>query len=183
MRWRAIARSARACALRAAQLPVEDLAGFDFSRADIGLFSAGSEISAEYAPKAAAAAGCIVIDNTSQFRYQDDIPLVVPEVNAHAIAQLSHARHHRQSELLNHPDAGRAEADLRCGRDRAHQRRDLSVGIGRRPGGGRGTGNADRGAAQRPPDRCAAADCRSRSPSIACRRSIASRTTATPRKR
>ena len=68
------------------QLPVEELAGFDFSRADIGLFSAGSEISAEFAPKAAAA-GCIVIDNTSQFRYQDDIPLVVPEVNAHAIGR------------------------------------------------------------------------------------------------
>jgi aspartate-semialdehyde dehydrogenase len=68
------------------QLPVEELASFDFARADIGLFSAGSEISAEYAPKAAAA-GCTVIDNTSQFRYQDDIPLVVPEVNAHAISQ------------------------------------------------------------------------------------------------
>jgi aspartate-semialdehyde dehydrogenase len=67
-------------------LPVVELAGFDFSRADIGLFSAGSEISAEYAPKAAAA-GCVVIDNTAQFRYDDDIPLVVPEVNPHAIAQ------------------------------------------------------------------------------------------------
>lgn len=65
---------------------VDDLEGFDFSRADIGLFSAGAEISREYAPQAAAA-GCIVIDNTSEFRYQDDIPLVVPEVNAHAIAQ------------------------------------------------------------------------------------------------
>jgi aspartate-semialdehyde dehydrogenase len=68
------------------QLAVEELASFDFTRADIGLFSAGSEISAEYAPKAAAA-GCTVIDNTAQFRYQDDIPLVVPEVNAHAISQ------------------------------------------------------------------------------------------------
>jgi len=65
---------------------VEDLASFDFSRADIALFSAGSEISAEYAPKAAAA-GCVVIDNTSQFRYEADVPLVVPEVNPHAIAQ------------------------------------------------------------------------------------------------
>jgi len=65
------------------QLPVEELAGFDFARADIGLFSAGSQVSAEYAPKA----GCTVIDNTSQFRYQDDIPLVVPEVNAHAISR------------------------------------------------------------------------------------------------
>jgi len=68
------------------QLPVEELAGFDFARADIGLFSAGSQVSAEYAPKAAFA-GCTVIDNTSQFRYQDDIPLVVPEVNAHAISR------------------------------------------------------------------------------------------------
>ncbi|HEX4049807.1 MAG TPA: aspartate-semialdehyde dehydrogenase [Steroidobacteraceae bacterium] len=71
---------------RGKHLPVLELAGFDFSRADIGLFSAGSEISAQFAPKAAAA-GCIVIDNTAEFRYQDDIPLVVPEVNAHAIAQ------------------------------------------------------------------------------------------------
>ncbi len=66
-------------------LNVEDLATFDFSRAQIGLFSAGGSISAEYAPRAAAA-GCVVIDNTSHFRYDDDIPLVVPEVNPEAIA-------------------------------------------------------------------------------------------------
>jgi aspartate-semialdehyde dehydrogenase len=66
-------------------LKVEDLAEFDFSKAQIGLFSAGGSVSAEYAPKAAAA-GCIVIDNTSQFRYDDDIPLVVPEVNPERIA-------------------------------------------------------------------------------------------------
>jgi len=71
---------------RGKSYPVEDLATFDFSKADIGLFSAGGEVSAEYAPKAAAA-GCVVIDNTSHFRYDDDIPLVVPEVNPHAIAQ------------------------------------------------------------------------------------------------
>ena len=68
------------------RIDVLDLAEFDFSKADIALFSAGAEVSREYAPKAAAA-GCIVIDNTSQFRYDDDIPLVVPEVNPHAIAQ------------------------------------------------------------------------------------------------
>ena len=67
------------------QLNVEDLAEFDFSRAQIGLFSAGAAISAEFAPKAAAA-GCVVVDNTSHFRYDDDIPLVVPEVNPEAIA-------------------------------------------------------------------------------------------------
>lgn len=66
-------------------LTVQDLADFDFSKVQIGLFSAGGTISAEYAPRAAAA-GCIVIDNTSEFRYEDDIPLVVPEVNPHAIA-------------------------------------------------------------------------------------------------
>ena len=67
------------------ELDVDDLAEFDFSKVQIGLFSAGASISAEYAPKAAAA-GCVVIDNTSQFRYDDDIPLVVPEVNPEKIA-------------------------------------------------------------------------------------------------
>ena len=66
-------------------LTVQDLADFDFSKVQIGLFSAGASISEVYAPKAAAA-GCVVVDNTSRFRYEDDIPLVVPEVNPHAIA-------------------------------------------------------------------------------------------------
>lgn len=71
---------------RGKSVTVQNLADFDFSKADIGLFSAGGSISEIYAPKAGAA-GCIVIDNTSQFRYDDDIPLVVPEVNPEAIAQ------------------------------------------------------------------------------------------------
>lgn len=66
-------------------LIVGDLADFDFSKVRIGLFSPGASVSAEYAPKAAAL-GCVVIDNTSQFRYDDDIPLVVPEVNPEKIA-------------------------------------------------------------------------------------------------
>ena len=66
-------------------LMVEDLATFDFSKVQVGLFSPGASVSKEYAP-IAAAAGCVVIDNTSQFRYDDDIPLVVPEVNPDAIA-------------------------------------------------------------------------------------------------
>ncbi|WP_438971191.1 aspartate-semialdehyde dehydrogenase [Methylophaga sp.] len=66
-------------------LIVEDLAEFDFSKVQIGLFSPGASVSAIYAPKAAAA-GCVVIDNTSQFRYDDEIPLVVPEVNPEAVA-------------------------------------------------------------------------------------------------
>ncbi|MCH7822172.1 MAG: aspartate-semialdehyde dehydrogenase [Proteobacteria bacterium] len=68
------------------ELPVDDLAEFDFSAVEIGLFSAGASVSAEYAPKAVAA-GCTVIDNTSNFRYDDDIPLVVPEVNADKISE------------------------------------------------------------------------------------------------
>jgi len=66
-------------------LIVEDLAEFDFSKVQIGLFSPGASVSAVYAPKAAAA-GCVVIDNTSQFRYDDEIPLIVPEVNPDAVA-------------------------------------------------------------------------------------------------
>ncbi|HET9680162.1 MAG TPA: aspartate-semialdehyde dehydrogenase [Gammaproteobacteria bacterium] len=67
------------------QITVENLADFDFSKVQIALFSAGGSISAEFAPKAAEA-GCIVIDNTSHFRRDADIPLVVPEVNPDAIA-------------------------------------------------------------------------------------------------
>ncbi len=70
---------------RGKQSRVQDLAGFDFSQVRIALFSAGGSVSAEHAPRAAAA-GCVVVDNTSHFRYHDDIPLVVPEVNAHALA-------------------------------------------------------------------------------------------------
>jgi aspartate-semialdehyde dehydrogenase len=71
---------------RGKQYPVIDVDTFDFSKADIGLFSAGGEVSRVHAPRAAAA-GCVVIDNTSEFRYEADIPLVVPEVNPKAIAQ------------------------------------------------------------------------------------------------
>ena len=67
------------------ELLVENLADFDFSKVQIGLFSPGASVSAVYAPKAGEA-GCVVIDNTSQFRYDDDIPLVVPEVNPGALA-------------------------------------------------------------------------------------------------
>jgi len=64
---------------------VLDVETFDFSKAHIGLFSAGASVSKVQAVRAGQA-GCVVVDNTSQFRYQDDIPLVVSEVNPHAIA-------------------------------------------------------------------------------------------------
>ncbi len=64
---------------------IEDIKDFDFTQTQIAFFSAGGDVSAEYAPKAAEA-GNIVIDKSSYFRYHDDIPLVVPEVNEDAIA-------------------------------------------------------------------------------------------------
>jgi aspartate-semialdehyde dehydrogenase len=67
-------------------LTVRNLETFDFRGWDIGLFSPGAAVSAVYAPRAAAA-GCVVIDNTSHFRMEPDIPLVVPEVNPQALAK------------------------------------------------------------------------------------------------
>jgi aspartate-semialdehyde dehydrogenase len=66
-------------------LDVGDLSRFDFKGTDIALFSAGAKVSEAFAPKAAAA-GCVVIDNSSRFRMEPDVPLVVPEVNPDALA-------------------------------------------------------------------------------------------------
>ncbi len=66
------------------EVPIQLLDGFDFSTVRIALFSAGSEVSRRYAP-IAGEKGCVVIDNSSCFRNEDDVPLVVPEVNGHAI--------------------------------------------------------------------------------------------------
>ena len=65
-------------------LKTKDLEGFDFKGWDIALFAVGSKATKTYAPKAAAS-GCIVIDNSSLFRYDPEVPLIVPEVNAEAI--------------------------------------------------------------------------------------------------
>ncbi|AHC73290.1 aspartate-semialdehyde dehydrogenase [Candidatus Endolissoclinum faulkneri L5] len=66
-------------------LVVEKLAKFDFSKIDIALFSAGKNISLEYAPKASQS-GCVVIDNSSAFRTDPEVPLIVPEVNLEAMS-------------------------------------------------------------------------------------------------
>jgi aspartate-semialdehyde dehydrogenase len=65
-------------------LRTKDLDGFDFEGWDIALFAVGSEATKQYAPRAAAA-GCVVIDNSSLYRYDPAVPLIVPEVNADAI--------------------------------------------------------------------------------------------------
>lgn len=65
-------------------LQVSNLVEFDFTQVDIAIFTAGSIVSAEYVPKATQQ-GCLVIDNTPHFRYDDDVPLVIPEVNPEAL--------------------------------------------------------------------------------------------------
>jgi len=70
-----------------AVLKVKNLETFDFKGWDIALFSPGAAVSAIHAPRAAAA-GCLVIDNTSQFRMEHDVPLVVPEVNPQALGRI-----------------------------------------------------------------------------------------------
>lgn len=76
---------------------VENLAEFDFSKVQFAFFSAGGSVSEEYAPKAAEA-GAIVIDNTSQFRYQPNIPLVIPEVNPQALENF------RETNIIANPN-------------------------------------------------------------------------------
>lgn len=76
-------------------IEVQDLADFDFSLVDIALFSAGGEVSKQYAP-IAAASGAIVIDNTSYFRQDPDVPLVITEVNPERISD-----YHKKNIIAN----------------------------------------------------------------------------------
>jgi len=78
-------------------LKVQTLDDYDFTGTDIALFSPGSAVSKIHAPRAAAA-GCMVIDNTSYFRMDPDVPLVVPEVNAHALI------HARKKNIIANPN-------------------------------------------------------------------------------
>jgi aspartate-semialdehyde dehydrogenase len=75
----------RSVSFRGRSYPVRELNTFDFAQCDFALFSAGAAVSREHVPRAVAA-GCLVIDNTSEFRYREDVPLVVPEVNPQALA-------------------------------------------------------------------------------------------------
>ncbi|MBP1746229.1 MAG: aspartate-semialdehyde dehydrogenase [Deltaproteobacteria bacterium] len=68
------------------EVPIDELKEDSFKGIDIGLFSPGGAVSTKFAP-IAAASGCVVIDNTSAFRMEPDVPLIVPEVNEHAIGQ------------------------------------------------------------------------------------------------
>ena len=94
--------------------------------------SAGGTVSKDWSPKIASQ-GCVVIDNSSAWRLDPDVPLIVPEVNADAIDGFK-AEYHRQSELLDRPARRRAEAAPRSGEDQACCRRHLSVRLRRRQG-------------------------------------------------
>jgi len=83
-------------------LKVKNLEHFDFAGWDIALFAAGSEVSKVYAPKAAAA-GCTVIDNSSLYRMDPDVPLIVPEVNAEAIAG------YRKKNIIANPNCSTSQ--------------------------------------------------------------------------
>ncbi|WP_032112371.1 aspartate-semialdehyde dehydrogenase [Candidatus Paracaedibacter symbiosus] len=78
-------------------LTVQGLDSFDFSKVQIALFSPGAAVSAEYAPKAASQ-GCIVIDNSSHFRMDDEIPLIIPEVNGAALAN------YKNKNIISNPN-------------------------------------------------------------------------------
>src|SRR6201991_772317 len=83
-------------------LKVKALENYDFSDVDICLMSAGGEVSKEWSPKIAAA-GAVVIDNSSAWRYDSDVPLIVPEVNADAVAGF------RQKNIIANPNCSTAQ--------------------------------------------------------------------------
>lgn len=83
---------------RGGYVQVRELAGFDFSQARLAIFATGSQVAAEFAPRAAAA-GCVVIDTSAQFRADADVPLIVAEINAAAISG------YRKRRLLAIPDS------------------------------------------------------------------------------
>ncbi len=133
-----------------AELEVQAATPEAFAGVNIALFSAGASASRELAP-AAAARGAVVIDNSSAWRMDSEVPLVVPEVNLEAASQ--RPRDHRQPQLQHDPARGRAQAAPRRGGDQAHRRLDVP---GRerqraRGGGGAAGAGARRGGGQKAP--------------------------------
>ncbi len=104
------------------------LENYDFTGVDICLMSAGGEVSKEWSPRIGRQ-GCVVIDNSSAWRYDSDVPLIVPEVNPEAIVDFS------KKNIIANPNCstaqlcGGAEALARQGQDSARRRRHLSIGV------------------------------------------------------
>ena len=125
-------------------LKTKDLDTFDFTGYDIAFFAVGSDATKKYAPKAAEQ-GCVVIDNSSLYRYDPDVPLVVPEVNPEAVEgytkkniianpncsdpRLFQEKHHREPELFDRADGCRAEAAARPRQDQTRRCVDLPVRV------------------------------------------------------
>jgi aspartate-semialdehyde dehydrogenase len=99
-------------------LKAQDIDGFDFSGFDMALFAIGSGPTKEYAPKAAKA-GCVVIDNSSLYRYEPDVPLIVPEVNPDAVTM------YENRNIIANPNCSTAQmvVALKPLHDRARIRR------------------------------------------------------------
>ena len=114
-------------------LKCKALENYDFSDTDICLMSAGGAVSKEWSPRIGAK-GCVVIDNSSAWRMDPDVPLIVPEVNADAAKGFSKEEHHRQPQLLDRPARRGAEAAARARKDQARGGGDLSIGVGGRQG-------------------------------------------------
>ena len=87
-------------------LIVQSVDKFDFANADIALFSAGSELAKQLGPKAGAA-GCVVIDNSSAFRMDEDVPLIVPEVNGHVLE--SYFKDQDRRNIIANPNCSTAQ--------------------------------------------------------------------------
>ena len=87
-------------------LTVQSVDKFDFANADIALFSAGSELAKQLGPKAGAA-GCVVIDNSSAFRMDEDVPLIVPEVNGHVLE--SYFKDQDRRNIIANPNCSTAQ--------------------------------------------------------------------------
>ena len=131
-----------------------------FSGVDIVLSSTPASVSREWSPLAASA-GAVVVDNSSAFRMDPDVPLVVPEVNPARHHEAP--RNHRQSQLLHDPDGGRAQAAARLRTHPAHRRQHVPIGLGRRHERNSRARIADAGQRQRthaipPPSKFAAPD-------------------------
>ena len=158
----------RRVSFRGRNYPVQELQGFDFAQLRLrAVFRRRRRCHASTC-RARVAAGCLVIDNTSEFRYREDVPLVVPEVNPQALEAIG------TRGIIANPNCSTIQLVvalkplLRRGRDRAHRRGDLPVRVRRRARSGGGAGApVDRGAraARARSNRRAVP---SRSPSTAC---------------
>ncbi len=126
-------RSASSVSFGDATLKCKDLETFDFSKVDFCLMSAGGTVSKEWSPRIAAK-GCVVIDNSSAWRYDQDVPLIVPEVNADAVAG------YKKKNIIANPNCSTAQLVVALkplhdrATDQARGGRDLSVRLRRRQG-------------------------------------------------